>query len=550
MGLGVAACGGGSSVTPDDGLSGTNTGGSGGGSSGAGGSSAGKAGAGGGKAGGAAGGSAGTAGGGGAAGAAGAKAGAGGASGGSGAGAGGASGAGAGGGNSGGATACGPTQVDCDKSATNGCETTISIDEDNCGGCGVKCPSGTNAGPKCKAQLCFLECLTGYADCNKTEADGCETSTASDVNNCGVCGSKCPSGTNGKPSCFNGQCGFACTAPFGDCNGIAADGCESNLDNDPKNCGACAKKCDNGGKCVNGACACAGSSVQAELLPLDMYVMFDNSGSMQGQRWDSATAAMTGFLQSPGSNGMGVGIDFFPYQDGCSSAGYANPRVPIAKLPGNAAALVGAINAADPDGPNTPTLPAVEGARDYARSFKTANPTHKVIVVLVTDGQPNGCSSSVASASTAAADSFNGNPSVPVFVVGVGNSLQNLDAIAAAGGTQKAIIVNSGDSAQFLQAMKDIQGKSIGCEYKVPAPPPGQSFDPTKVNVRYTGTGKPAVVLPNVTGAAACGAAGGWYYDVPNAPTKIILCKSSCDTAQADSGAKVEIEIGCNTQKD
>lgn len=553
VGLGVAACGGGTSVTPDDSLSGVNTGGTGGNAAGAGGT-AGK--------GGATGGAGGTAGG--AGGAGGAKAGAGGTPNGGSAGAsgstaggkagaagvGGSAGASGGSAGSGGMLMCGTTQLDCDKQPTNGCETTITTDEDNCGGCGIKCPSGKNSGPKCKAQLCFLECLTGFADCNKMDADGCEVSTTNDLNNCGTCGVKCGTGANGSPQCFNGNCGFTCTAPFGDCNGIAADGCEANLNNDPKNCGVCAKKCDGGGQCVNGACACAGSSVQAELLPLDMYVMFDNSGSMAGQRWDSATAAMKSFVQSPGSNGMGVGIDFFPYEDGCSAGGYANPKVAIAKLPGNAAALVNAINAANPDGSNTPTMPAVEGARDYARSFKNANPTHKVIVVLVTDGQPNGCGSSVGSVSNAAMDAFSGNPSIPVYVVGVGTSLANLDQVAAAGGTGKAIIVNSGDSAQLIQAMKDIQGKSIGCEYKVPAPPPGQQFDPTKVNVKYTGTGKPPTIISNVSGAGACGANGGWYYDVPAAPTKIILCKSSCDTAQADVNAKVEIEIGCGTQKD
>jgi hypothetical protein len=45
-----------------------------------------------------------------------------------------------------------------------------------------------------------------------------------------------------------------CDPPFADCNGIADDGCEIDLSNDPENCGVCAQTC-GGAACGGGLCA-------------------------------------------------------------------------------------------------------------------------------------------------------------------------------------------------------------------------------------------------------------------------------------------------------
>jgi len=52
---------------------------------------------------------------------------------------------------------------------------------------------------------------------------------------------------------------------------------------------------------------------------------------------------------------------------------------------------------------------------------------------------------------------------------------------------------------------------------------------------------------------AACGNAGAcpsdqpaWYYDVPNAPTKIFLCQNACDAVSAaGDGANLNVVAGC-----
>lgn len=93
-----------------------------------------------------------------------------------------------------------------------------------------------------------------------------------------------------------------------------------------------------------------------------------------------------------------------------------------------------------------------------------------------------------------------------------------------------------------------VTGSQVSCEINVPEASGGGSIDPNQVNVKYLmgGVG-PGTTLPQVTSEAACGANGGWYYDAPSAPTKILLCPQTCTSVQADVTASVKIELGCST---
>ena len=105
--------------------------------------------------------------------------------------------------------------------------------------------------------------------------------------------------------------------------------------------------------------------------------------------------------------------------------------------------------------------------------------------------------------------------------------------------------MGAGDPNAFIDALKAIQASALGCEFQMPATDAGIT-DPTKVKVFYTpGTGGPQQELPRVNDATACGAGGGWYFDSNSAPTKIFLCPATCTVVQADSSAKIDIEIPC-----
>lgn len=95
-------------------------------------------------------------------------------------------------------TACVPGFDDC--SAAPGCETDLSS-PDSCGACGNVCPGAPNATRTCNGGVCGLQpnaCAEGTGNC--TGDFVCETNTDSDENNCGGCGVKCYG------TCSEGQC--------------------------------------------------------------------------------------------------------------------------------------------------------------------------------------------------------------------------------------------------------------------------------------------------------------------------------------------------------
>jgi hypothetical protein len=147
-----------------------------------------------------------------------------------------------------------------------------------------------------------------------------------------------------------------------------------------------------------GGGSCAAESKTAKQLPLDMYIMLDQSGSMDetvsggGTRWNAVKSALITFVNEPSTAGIGVGIQYFALPDNsmscpatcntdadcgaygpcfpgfgciqcvagaesCNPADYAKPDVEIAPLPGVASQIVASINA---HGPSTKTRSSEE----------------------------------------------------------------------------------------------------------------------------------------------------------------------------------------------
>jgi hypothetical protein len=325
-----------------------------------------------------------------------------------------------------------------------------------------------------------------------------------------------------------------------------------------------------GGMIVDG---CAQGEEQAKEKLVDMYVMFDATTTMAcpepegatATRFDAIKNAMIQFVNLAEASGLGVGLQYFGLNDSCNAADYARPAVPIATLPGNAQAIVNSLNAHAPPGGLTPLAPAVQGAVDHARA-SAAQTGHTVVVVLLSDGQPNLCgNASVDEVAAAAAAGLNGAPSVQTYVIGIsvpGTSTcfvdlfdtappDSIHTIARAGGTGMALIVQTGGGAQqtaqqFLDAIKKIRERSVlPCTYQIP-PPKNGPIDFGKVNVGFTsgqgqqtdifGVGSADKCVPNVPG---------WYYDNPQNPSSIKLCPGTCDTVSADPGGNVKIVFGC-----
>ncbi|MFO0629288.1 MAG: MXAN_6577-like cysteine-rich protein [Polyangiales bacterium] len=165
---------------------------------------------------------------------------------------------------------CPAGRADCDGLPGNGCEADTATSLSSCGGCGQVC-ARANAAETCVGGSCVLgACATGYGNCDGDALNGCETNVRSSVANCGACGRACFY-ANASALCLAGTCQLgACATGFANCDGVASNGCEAALLSDRANCGACGRACGDGLVCAAGACVlmcqsgqtnCAGSCV-------------------------------------------------------------------------------------------------------------------------------------------------------------------------------------------------------------------------------------------------------------------------------------------------
>ncbi len=303
--------------------------------------------------------------------------------------------------------------------------------------------------------------------------------------------------------------------------------------------------------------ACASSFVQAHALPLLLVFMFDRSDSMNDlestdggpkqSKWDACVSGLGGFFDDPGSAGLFASLQFFMLPDECNVDGYAAPQVPMTALPSPVFDQAFAATTASGE---TPTVPALQGALTFAAQTGASHPGSKVAVVFVTDGEPNGCDSTIDKAAAAAAagwgDAGDAGTGIPTYVIGIGK-VKSLDAIAKGGGTGQAFIVSTSDpqqtSVDFRAALGAIRGSSLGCDYPVPSAPAGQTLDYGAVNVVFTPSAGGPDTLPYDSDCSA----GGWRYDDVQNPTRIEICPSRCTAIASDPAGSIAVELGCAT---
>jgi hypothetical protein len=148
--------------------------------------------------------------------------------------------------------------ADCNGLAADGCEASLKSAQ-NCGTCATACLSVGSTAMSCATGECKVSsCALGWEDCNQQPSDGCEVDLHS-VQNCGACGAICAL-PHALTACSSGTCTFAsCESGWADCDGSTANGCETDLAHDPLHCGACAAVCNTTqvtqAVCSAGACS-------------------------------------------------------------------------------------------------------------------------------------------------------------------------------------------------------------------------------------------------------------------------------------------------------
>lgn len=301
---------------------------------------------------------------------------------------------------------------------------------------------------------------------------------------------------------------------------------------------------------------CEAEELDSQPVELDMFMVIDRSGSMGGTKWTTTVAQLKAFVDDPLSAGINMGMNFFPPVSGsgdCVTADY-NPLQHPASLPPlyligqDNTEIKNVLDAAGTSG-MTPMYAALDGTYQVASDWQSTYPSHKTIVVLTGDGDPNSCGNTdeIGACAQLAGAAYSGTDIETYCIVIDSSAMTALSAVAAAGGTTTAYDVSSNVS-QFAQIMTQIRDQALGCEFVIPAPTETE-FDPTKVNVTYyAGSIGDGESIPQVANKTACGGGDGWYFDNPQAPTRIILCSSTCTRVEADLEPKVSIEFGCPTQ--
>jgi hypothetical protein len=103
----------------------------------------------------------------------------------------------------------------------------------------------------------------------------------------------------------------------------------------------------------------------------------------------------------------------------------------------------------------------------------------------------------------------------------------------------------------FLDTVAQAVGTSaqLTCELDIPTPAAPAMLDPGAINVLINDD-LGSTFLYKVTDAASCTSSGGWYYDNDAAPTKVLLCPTSCEFARDRLNAqhaKIDVFFGCTT---
>jgi hypothetical protein len=94
-----------------------------------------------------------------------------------------------------------------------------------------------------------------------------------------------------------------------------------------------------------------------------------------------------------------------------------------------------------------------------------------------------------------------------------------------------------------LQPVVDASTRGASCEYALPAD--AAPYLPDQLNLELTRDATTTRVA-RVSDASACDPLlGGWYYDDPRSPTRMLACEQSC--TQAGSDGQVQLVFGCST---
>ena len=418
-----------------------------------------------------------------------------------------------------------------------------------------------------------VQCDLGQTSCSGECVD-----LDSNANHCGACGNACGAGQVCDGA---GSCSESCPGGTTPCNGECVD-----LGSSADHCGACGNACGPSETCMAGTCgddSCTEASSQAEsgVLPADIIVVVDNSGSMTDEA-GFVQDSMNDFANTIINSGVDTHVvlisdDSNDQQGVCVPAPLGSGSCPNDENLPNFRHVVTNVASSnslqlllstypqwqDSLRPNaTKTIAVISddnsalSAQAFTDMIVTMDPTFEgfkfdaIISPYDLDGIV--CFPCQISGNCASCDPCCGLDSALGLLC---------TALPADEGTvYKELVQTTGGiegnlcTQDFLPVFQDmatavIDDSQVSCLYDIPDPGNGMSIDFNRVNVEYQlNPGSNPVLIPNVPGGELdCGPSGGWYYDDIIAPTQVLLCPDTCDTVQANPQAAITVKFGCAT---
>jgi Stigma-specific protein, Stig1 len=412
-----------------------------------------------------------------------------------------------------------------------------------------------------------------YCDVGMTDCGGVCVNILTDTNHCGGCDQPCflPNVCDG-----SGVCGAGCNNGLITCDGVCVD-----IDSNALHCGACNQPCPTGWICENRVCgdgSCTETSSQAEsgMLPADIIVVVDNSGSMTEE-----AQFVQDSMNSFASIIAGSGIDYHVIlisADSTSDEGICVPP-PLG-------------NGSCPADENLPSYRHVNisvassNAFDiilssYSQWSSSLRPNATRSITVITDDNSDMGAANFSSQLIALDPSFAGFTFHSIFApydltlecfscpsncagcdpcCGSNGGFLCTPLPADEGTVYRELVQSTGgvegnlctqDFLPAFQAMATsvVAASQVSCVYDIPDPPGGETIDFGRVNVDYTPVpGASPEPLYFVTGGEAnCGPGGGWYYDDDSSPTQILFCDVTCSYVQQSTEGAVAVKFGCAT---
>jgi hypothetical protein len=200
---------------------------------------------------------------------------------------------------------------------------TVNIDTDpsNCGVCGNVCPAPTSPmnfhqAATCTAGVCGIGCAVGFGDCDGMASNGCEY-PVTDTSNCGACGHVCGAKNTTAVSCTAGKCVLTCAPGDAHCSSDDSTGCETTIATDGDNCGYCGFQCGSA-TCIDSVCRYTAGSETIETLG-NISVLQQDASTLY---WFADNGSGTCYVRKVNKDGTGLG-NVFTTTEGCPDEGAA-----------------------------------------------------------------------------------------------------------------------------------------------------------------------------------------------------------------------------------